>query len=257
MKKIFYSLIILLVFSNSIIAQEDENPIRELSKRLYENEMLANRFLRDFSLAKSKVFKAKIMKDFDQSLARFDDNISYVSMHLPEDKNVRNKFMKLQGQWNIFRMAILDISRNNYKKLVNSTLMMEKECKTMREDILKKHPKYSDNKKVFKYIDYVVDNSKKVDLIITNYILKNQLGFPEIDNAIKVDFSAVKKNLKKLSKDKQLQQKSNLKDLYNSLEMIENTFNKKDSPKLLYSNTKYFSKKNYLLFYDLIQQLQN
>ena len=258
MKKALFSFAILIVFSFASFAQEDENPIGELSKRLYENEMLANHFLRDFVLAKSQVFKSKVMVDFDKSLARFDDNISYISMHLPKDKKIRDKYMSLQGQWNVYRMAIIDLSRDNYKKFVNSTLMMEKECRSMREDILSKHPKYGDNKKVFKYIDYVVDNTKKIDEVIINYVLKNQLNFPEIDKAIKIDFSHIRKNLKKLSKDKNLQGKTNLTDLNNSLNMVENIYkNKNDSPKLLYSNTKYFSKKSYLLFYELISQLKN
>ena len=258
MKKALFSFALLILFTSVTFAQEDENPIGELSKRLYENEMLANHFLRDFVLAKSQVFKSKVMVDFDKSLARFDDNIGYISMHLPKDKKIRDKYMSLQGQWNVYRMAIIDLSRNNYKKFVNSTLMMEKECKTMREDILSKNPKYSDNKKVFKYIDYVVDNTKRNDEIIINYILKNQLNFPEIDKALKIDFSHIRKNIKKLSKDKSLQQKGIINDLINSLSMIENIYNNKnDSPKLLYTNTKYFSKKSYLLFYELIRQLKN
>ena len=258
MKKRFFSFALLILFSSVAFAQEDENPIGELSKRLYENEMLANRFLKNFVLAKSQVFKTKIMSDFDKSLALFDDNISYISMHLPDDNKIRDKFMSLQGQWNVFRMAIIDLEQKNYKTIVNSTLMLESECKSMREELLSKHPKYDDNKKIFKYIDYVVENTKRIDGVVINYVFKNQLNFPAIEKAITVNFSAIEKNLSKLAKYKNLQDKRNVTDLANSLKMIENIYNNQnDRPKLLYSNTKYFSKKSYILFYELINQIQN
>ena len=258
MKKVFFSFALLILFSSTAFAQEDENPIGELSKRLYENEMLANRFLKNFVLAKTQVFKSKIMSDFDKSLALFDDNIAYISMHIPDDNKIRDKFMSLQSQWNVYRMAIIDLEQKNYKKIVNSTLMMRTECTAMREELLSKHPKYDDNKKVFKFIDYVVENNKRIDEVVISYIFKNQLNFPEIDKAISIDFSAIEKNIGKLTKYKKLQDKRSLTDLSNSLKMIENIYNNQnDRPKLLYSNTKYFSKKSYLLFYELINQIQN
>ncbi len=258
MKKLFFSIVLLMMFSSPVMAQEDENPIGELAKRLYENEMLANRFLKNFVLAKSQVFKAKIMKDLDKSLALFDDNIAYISMHLPDDNKVRDDFMKLQEQWNIYRLAIIDLDLKNYKKIVNSTLLLGTECQKMRETLLSEHPKYDDNKKVFKYIDYIVENIKDIDGIVINYVFKNQLHFSEIEKALKIDFSTVKKNLAKLAKYKKIQEKRSIKDMGNSLVMIENVYNNQnDRPKLLYSNTKYFSRKSYLLFYELIGQLQN
>ena len=257
MKKTLFSFILLILFSSNVLAQEGGNPIRELSWRLYENEMLANRFLKNFALAKSKVFKSKIMRDFDKSLAVFDDNISYISMHLPNDNRIREKFMRLQGQWNIYRMAIIDLSLKNYKKIVNSTLMLEIECKSMREELLSKHPKYKENKKVFKYINYVVENSKRIDDIVINYLFKNKLGFPVIDKAIKVDFSVINKNLKKLLKHYK-HDISLINDMKSSLNMVEKIYNtQNDRPKLLYSDTKYFSKKNYMLFKELIEQIKN
>jgi len=229
-------------------AQIDDNPVRELAKRLTQNEMLSQRFFRDFVFIKTNNFKKKALTDMDKSLARFADNMNYIAAHLPEDNNeLKEDFNKLNNFWNVYRIVITDYDNNRYKILIRKTKRFEELVHKLSMDMIETHKDYSKHKKAINTAFLDADNIKAIDKTAATYILKNNLKIPESD-LFSIDFDAIEKRLKKIGKYKPVipQTQEYIEDLYNTLETIKKTYQKEDyNPKLMFSFVSGFSKKSY------------
>jgi len=256
MKKII--LISLLVLANLVsYAQADDNPIKELSQRLLQNEMLSQRFFRDYVFIKTNNFKKKALLDMDKSLARFDDNMNYFSSHLPQDPDVREDYEKLQGFWNVYRLRITDYDKNQYGKLIAYTKKFDELMNRFLSDMIEEHKDYSRHKKTINIAILDAENIKAIDNTASTYILKNFLEMSE-DDLFSIDFDEIKKRLKKIGKFKPVAQQTHeyITDLYQTLNAIEKNYYKEDyNPKMMFSFVSAFSKKSYKILDIIINQI--
>jgi len=259
MKKILFLLIILYSYSN-LNAQLNNNPFDKLSQSLFENEMLSNRFLRNFTLIKTNSYKKRALRDMDQSLAKFDDNLSYIILHLPDNHNVKEDFMKLQNLWNVYRIQVTDYDKNNYKSLIRKTLKLDQLTNSLKIKILDLQNANSINSNTIKTINYMIENAKKTDQLLTMYVLQGGLKFTDASSYYDVDFSDLYKKIKKISKYKYKTTDTNeiLIDLNNSIKMMESLIAKKGyNPKMLFSDVNNYSKKSFLLFKKFMNTIKN
>ncbi len=252
MKKLYISLLVLLfgLSAQNIQAQISENPLDILVEKLYQNELLSNRFLRNFAFIKTNTFKKKSMIDMDKSVAKFDDNLSYIILHLPYDRKVKEDFLKLQNFWNIYRLDITDYESERYHSLISKTRKLEKLIVELNKTILDKHPAYSHNKKSIYMASLAVDNVKNVDKAAAVYVFKNGLHYPQITNELEINTGELKKNLKKISKFKALKGTADslLFDLSSTADAINDLLNKgKYNPKMMYAYTNTYSKMTFKL----------
>jgi len=155
MKKIIFTLLLLLSITHGH-SQINNNPFDHLSKSLFENELLSNRFLRNFTLIKTNTYKKRALIDMDQSLAMFDDNLSYIILHLPESGDVQENFMKLQNLWNLYRIYVTSYEKSNYAALIKKTKKLEELISDLRKEILENHDRYSQNSSAIKSIVLMV-----------------------------------------------------------------------------------------------------
>jgi len=230
-------------------AQINENPINELSKNLAQNEMLSKRFYRNYLFVKSNIFKDKTIKDTDRSIALFDENLSSLSLFLPENKKVEDNYLKLHNFWNIYRLKVTDYEKTNYGNLARQTHKLTKLYGDFKTSLIKLHPEYGDYKKTLSKINRIVENESLLENVAINYLLTRGLNQPDAANYYPVDLGTVKKNLKKLAKDKKLdpQLKSTLKDMIEITRNIESLLERKSyHPKLMYSYIKNISNKSFL-----------
>jgi len=258
-KQLFFFLFIYFSLFSNGIAQVDDNPIGTLSEKLLQNELLSNRFLRNAVFIKTNTFKKKALADMDKSLAKFDDNLSYVILHLPYAREIKDDYLKLQNMWNVYRLKVTDYENPNYKSLVVKTRKLTDQLRLLNKSILKKHKAYSKNKKVFEETQYVLENGIMADNIATAYVLKNGLNFPDAYGYFDIDFGQMKKNLKKLGKYEPVkkQDKDILVDLNTSIEAFESMMNKSSyNPKMMYSTVNSFSKKSFKLLNNILQNLK-
>ncbi len=240
-------------------AQISDNPIGVLSEKLLQNEMISNRFIRDFSFMKINTFKKKTMADMDKSVALFDNNLSYIVLHLPNNNKVKQDFVKLQNFWNIYRLKITDFQSENYRSLITGTNKLRKYMQQLTNDIFDKHPEYSGYKKAIELARLATSNSKKIDAIATVYVLKNALNVSDANNYFDMDMTGFKKNLKKIGKLKGLDTKALeiIEDLKVTLESVKILLQKeKFNPKMMYAYNSTFGKKNYKLFIYIIQTIK-
>ena len=254
------TLILLIVYNiPSLSAQISDNPINILSEKLLQNELMANRFIKNFVFIKSNTFRKKTMADMDKSIALFDNNLSYVILHLPDNKKVKEDFMKLQNFWNIYRINVTDFTKENYKSLMAKTFKLRKYIRDLNKNVFERHPQYSKNKKAIELAKLAVENSKKIDGIATAYILKNVLKVNNSDVYFDLDMASVNKNLKKIGKYKQLNTKAKdiIADLKNTAKSIYMLLHKeKVNPKMIYAYDSSFGKKNFKLFKYIIQTIE-
>ncbi len=257
--KQFISLIIILftvITTLPSIAQVSDNPFDVLGKKLLQNELLSNHFIRDFVFIKTNTFKKKSMIDMDKSIALFDDNLSYIVLHLPDNNKVKEDFLRLQNFWDIYRIKITDFDNNNYQSILVKTYKIRKFIHQLTNDIFDKHPEYSDYKKSFELAKLAVENSKKIDAIATVYMFKKGLNFSDVENYFDVDLTGIKKNLKKIGKLKGLDTRAKdiIEDLKITLESIKILLQKeKFNPKMMYAYNITFNKKNFKLFNYILQ----
>ncbi len=259
MKKIIFILFLLSTISIGY-SQVGNNPFDRLTKSLFENELLSNRFLRNFVLIKTNTYKKRALIDMDQSLAKFDDNLSYIILHLPKDKNIEDDFMKLQNLWNVYRIHISDYQKTNYASLVHKTKKLEELLTNLRSNILEEHKRYKLNSNTIKPIVLMVDNAKKIDKLLTYYILTNGLKSQKTPLYSTIDFGDLYKNLKKVSKYKYKTKDANeiITDLNNSLKMMKSLIDKIGyKPKMLFSDVNNYSKKTFLLFTRFMSTIKN
>ena len=245
-------------YTSSTVAQISENPIDILTEKLLQNELIVNRFMRDFVFIKTNTFKKKAMADMDKSIALFDDNLSYIILHLPQSNKIKNNFLKLQNFWNIYRLNVNDFESDNYQSLLKKTRKLRKYIKELNKDIFDKHPDYSKNKKAIELARLAAANGKKIDAIATVYVLKYGLDFPEAVNFFDVDMTGYKKNLKKIRKFKTLPPKTKelVEDLKITLESIKILLQKeKYNPKMMFAYNSSFGKKNFKIFNNIIQTI--
>ncbi len=261
MKKIYVLILVILLSFNNFKshAQISDNPVSVLTQKIYENEMLSYRFLRNFVFIKTNTFKKKTMIDMDRSLAKFDDNLSYIILHLPYNIKVKEDFLKLQNLWNIYRLNITDYEKENYKSLIYKTRKLEKYLKELNKDILDKHPGYSPNSKNIDIAHLIVENGKTIDKIAAAYILKLGLNFPEAFNYFEIDEGDLNKNLKKIGKYKPIAKevKDLLVDLKSTQESVFQLVKKeKYNPKMMYAYDNAYTKKAFKVLTIIIKNIK-
>ena len=261
MKQLYILIFTLFIGLNvsPVNAQISDNPLNVLSEKLLQNELLSNRFLRNFVFIKTNTFKKKSMADMDKSIALFDDNLSYIILPLPYDIKIKNDFLKLQNFWNIYRINITDFEKDNYKSLVIKTQRLGKYIKQLNKDIFNKHPEYAKYKKRIEIAELAVYNGKKTDEIAYAYVLKNALNFTET-GYFDIDLSTMKKNLKKIGKFKHLDSKAKtlIPDLKTTLESISRLLEKeKFNPKMMYAYDYSYTNKTFKLLKNLFNQPNN
>ena len=250
--------IFVLVFTTAGRAQLNDDPFDELSKRMLQNEMLTQRLLRNFVFIKTNTFKAKALKDMDKSLARFDDNMEYFAMHLPEDNDdVEKDFDKLNNFWSLYRLSITDYEKNNYDKLIRKTERFAELMDKFFNAFLPSHDEYHLYKKTVNIALLDVQNIRDVDKIATSYILQN--SDDNYKEELNFDFNTINKNLKKIAKYKKTAAltREYVDDLFNSLKMIKATYNQETyNPKMMFSNVAGFSKKSYKILDILLNTIK-
>jgi len=259
MKKILLLILFVWVLLPiNVNAQIDDNPIDKMAKALYQNEMLSYRFLRDFSFIKTNTFKQKALIDMDKSLAKFDENLSYIVINLPEDKDVKEDFVKLQNYWNRYRISITNYKQKNYEVLLKKTAQIKNLIAKLTEDLLLKMRTYDQNKKTLSYLKRLTVNQKDADKLAISYMFYKGLKLGDKDNFYDIDLSDSHKKLKKIAKKNKNISVSILADLHANITMINGIFNREGyHPKMFYANLNNYSRKNYQLFKALIQQLKN
>jgi len=256
MKKLLLLIFTISLLSHKAHSQVDENPIEKIAYKVLQNEMFSNRFLKNFVFIKTNFFKKKALSDMDKSIAKFDDNLSFIILHLPYDKEVKEAYIKLQNYWNIYRIALTNYENENYESLIIKTKKFNKLLANLSKSVIHKHHQYEKKKKLFEKIPYLVNSVKMVDNFAIAYVLKNSLELENAYNYFDLSFSDGKKYLKKLGKDKA---KGNIyisiiSDLNMSLDGIKNIFEKNSySPKMMYSESNNFSK----LAFKLLDHLFN
>ncbi len=257
MKQIYLLIFTIFIGINysPVNAQISDNPLDVLSEKLLQNELLTNRFLRNFIFIKTNTFKKKSMADMDKSIALFDDNLSYIILHLPYDIKIKNDFLKLQNFWNIYRVNITDFEKDNYRSLVVKTQRLGKYIKQLNKDIFNKHPEYSKFKKRIEIGQLAVHNGKKTDEIAIAYVLKYAINFSEL-SFFNIDIGNMRKNLKRIGKFKHLNPKAKalIPDLKTTLESIDRLLEKeKFNPKMMYAYDYSYTNKTFKLLKYLIQ----
>ncbi len=261
MKKQYILMLVLFMglYTQNINAQISDNPIDVLVEKLYQNELLSNRFLRNFAFIKTNTFKKKTMLDMDKSLAKFDDNLSYIILHLPYDRKVKEDFLKLQNFWNIYRLNVTDYESERYHSLILKTRKLEMLIKQLNKAILDKHPAYSRNKKQIYLASLAVDNAKNIDKLAAAYVFKNGLNYPQVYDELEINTSDLKKNLKKIGKYEALKGKADslLFDLKSTINAINDLINKGQyKPKMMYAYTNAYTKITFKLL-DIILKTIN
>jgi hypothetical protein len=247
-KNIFFLTILWSMMFYHTNAQINENPINELAEKLAQNDMLTKRFFRNYLFVKSNIFTDKTIKDTDRAIALFDENLSALSLFLPDSKKVEENYLKLHNYWNIYRLKVTDYEKKNYLGLANSTHKFVKLNEDFQSSLIKLHPQYSSYKKTLGKINRITENENLIENIAINYLLKRGLNQPSAAQHYGVDLGSIKSNLKKLGKDKNLDPE--LKALVT--DMVEITKNidallSRDSyhPKLMYSYVKNISNKSF------------
>ena len=247
-KRIIIPVAILLFIMHSK-AQVNDNPIGELSKRLMQNEMMSQRFFRNFVFIKTNTFKKKALADMDKSLARFDDNMEYFAMHLPADNTeIKEDFDKLNYFWSLYRLSITDYENSDYEKLIRKTKKFGKLMNEFITDMLQAHEDYGKNKKALNIALLDAQNIKDIDNIAASYVLKNAVDAYRDEKVFEVDFDGIAKRLKKIGKFKKTAAltREYVADLHNLLNMIKSTYYKNTyNPRMMFSNISGFSKKSY------------
>ncbi len=258
MKKILLLILLALVSFPQVNAQIDDNPIDKMAKALYGNDMLTYRYLRNFGFIKTNSFKQKALIDMDKSLAKFDDNLSYIVLHLPEDKDVKEDFLKLQNFWNRYRISITNYDQKNYEVLLNKTEQFRKLIKKLSEDLMPKMRTYDQNKKILGYLKKLTNNQKDIDKLGISYMFHKGLTLGNKENFYDINLSDSHKRLKKIAKKNKNVSVSILADLHANIKMIAGIFNRKGyHPKMFYANLNNYTRKNHKLFIELIGQLKN
>lgn len=240
-------------------AQINDNPINLLSEKILQNELLTNRFLRDFVFIKTNIFKKKILVDMDKSLAKFDDNLSYLILHLPQNSETKEDFIKLKNLWNIYRITITNYDKKNYKNLILKTRKLNKLFIKLKKDILSAHKDYDANKKLLELAGYAVENEKMMSGLATAYVLKGGLDMPEAFDYFEKDFGLMQKHLKKIGKNKALQASTAdlITDLKNDLKSVQALLEKENyNPKIMFSNVNSYSKKSFKLLSIILQNIK-
>jgi len=257
MKNRIFMGILLLLYGTSMSAQQDRVKFGTLLKGLFENEMLSQRFYKDFLLVKANINKTKAMSDLDKSMARFDDNLSYVASYVTSHKEIENDFTELQNYWNLLRMSMLDFDDDSYELQVSKLKNLDKLSINLLEKILKKDDLADTNSDQIKMMKLVTKNIRQADKILITYLLEKKFK-QDLSDKFDVDLSGVKKNIKKISKYNNHQFGKITKDLSNNVLTIESLLdNELYHPKILMSNLIIFSKKNYQIFSNLIGSLKN
>ncbi len=256
MKNRLIASFILLFLSTSMIAQQDKVKFNILAKSLFENEMLTYRFYKDYLLIKANINKKKAFADLDKSMARFDDNLSNVSAYLIK-KGYEIDLQELQNYWNLHRMTLLDFEDGNYNLQVSKLQNLDKLMTKLIDKVIKNVDLFDENDDIIKILKMTTQNIRQSDKIIIKYLLDKKFH-QKVSEEIDVDLSRVKKNLKKIAKYNKHQFSSKIEDLVlniNSVETLlaDDTFH----PKVIMSNISIFSRKNYLIFLNLINSLKN
>lgn len=247
-KYLFFVIVFLSFFSYKLSAQINENPVNELVQNLAQNEMLTKRFYRNYLFVKSNVFKEKTIKDTDRSIALFDENLTALSLYLPDSKKVEDNYLKLHNYWNVYRLKVTDYENENYGMLARNTDKFVKLYEDFKTSLLKSHPDYSSYKKTLSKVNKIVENENLLENAAIDYLLKRGLNQPEAAQFFSVDMGTVKSNLKKLAKDKKLdpELKTTVIDMMEITKNIESLLSRESyHPKLMYSYIKNISNKSF------------
>jgi len=251
--KQFYVLLFMIILGfnyHTSTAQITDNPIDKLVEKIYQNDLLSTRFLRNFAFIKTNTFKKKAMLDMDKSIAMFDNNLSYIILHLPDNNKVKDDFLKLQNFWNIYRLDVTNYESEKYKSLSNKTIKFQQLINQLKKDVINKHNSYSRNKKAITIIDLAVKNNNNIDKLIISNLFKSGLNQPEVIKPMNFTSNDLKRNLKKIKKNKALKGKADdlILDLNNSVDAINSLLEKdKYKPKTMHAYVNFYSKKTFKL----------
>jgi len=253
MKKQILLLVVFITFtSKTIQAQIEEHPINQVVKQMAENEMFSVRFLRNFLFIKNNIFKQKVIKDMDLSIAKFDDNLNQLTLLLPKDKKLEEKYLKLQNFWNIYRLKITDYEEKNIESIIAKTLQLNKLLSDFQDELIDKIPGYDDYRKQYKNIKKISEYEREIEKIAIVYVLSNGMKLEKIANKhFDTNLGSVKNHLRKLLKNKKIPKelKENYySDMSETVKNIEVLLNRKAyQPKLMFSYLQTFSNKSFKL----------
>ncbi len=254
MKKIII-LVIWIAFTGQIKAQNVINPIKNLVKSTYENNMFSYRFFSDYALIKNEIYEKKIMSDIDNTLSRFDNNLSYMTNFVSKDKNSQKHYMNLQLFWNDYRILILDPDNVDYKTMSEKTNEFKKLNEELSNSIIEKNKLDSSLKEQISALNILVNLTNSIDQLLINYLYNNQ--YPEKDKLYKTDTKSISKQINKLAKTRYgRENKLIINDLNETLSLIESLYSSKNNSKQMYSNTNYFSKKSFILMNRILSTIK-
>jgi len=239
-------LLILIVFTRQASAQNVINPVHNLIKSTYENNMFSYRLFRDYTLIKSEIYENKIMADIDNTLSRFDNNLSYMTHFVTDNKNTQKHYMNLQLFWNNYRILILDLDNVGVEQFFNQTEQFSKLNEELAASIIEKRKLNSTYKDEINTLNVLVTLTNDIDKLLINYLYENELSKKE--QPYKIDIKSINKHINKLSKTKygKINQPV-INDLRDNLSIIESLYPVKNNSKQMYSNINYFTKKIFIL----------
>jgi len=245
----------LVALTGTLKAQNVINPVRNLIKSTYENNMFSYRLFRDFTLIKSEIYENKIMADVDNTLSRFDNNLSYMTHFISDEKDTQKHYMNLQLFWNNYRILILDSDNVNVQEFFDQTEQFSKLNEELTASIIDKRKLNSTYKNEINTLNILVTLTNDIDKLLINYLYKNELHIK--DQPYKVDTKSIYKQVSKLSKTKY--GKSNLSiinDLKDNLSIVESLYPVQNNSKQMYSNVNYFTKKVFILMNRILSTIK-
>ena len=250
-----YILILLLTFSFGFSAHSQDviNPINKLIRSSYENKMFSYRLLTDFVLVKNNIYQNKLIKDIDNTLARYDENLLYMAKFTEKNKDSKKKFISLQLFWNDYRILFIDFENSDLNKLIKYTDNFAKYNEELTLSVLENANVTGKYKKQLETLDLLATLNNQINQLLINYLLKKTVKH----QIYGVDIKSIQKNLKKLSKT--ITGKNNLdiiNDLYNTISIIESLYAKENNSKQMYSNVKYFTQKNFILMKKILSSIK-
>ena len=236
----------------SINAQNVINPVRQLIKATYENKMFSHRLLMDYILIKNNIYQTKVMSDIDNTLARYDENLLYIAQFSQKDNDIHKKMVGLQLFWNEYRMLFIDFEHANLNDLIKRTHVFYRYNNELADLIIKNRHLNDKYPKQLNVLDILADLNNQINQLLINYFLKDIARKP----IYKVKIKDIRKNIQKLQKTSVGKQNLGvIEDLYNTLSIIETLYATENNSKQMYSNMKYFIKKNFILMKKVLMSI--
>ncbi len=250
MKKIII-IFFITITSWTMSAQNVINPVRQFIKSTYENKMFSHRLLMDFVLIKNNVYPAKVMRDIDNTLARYDENLLYIAQFTKDNKNTHNKLVKLQLFWSDYRMLFIDYDNANLNELIKQTHIFYR-LNNELEDLIKSNYLKKKYVKQVEELSVLANLNNQINQLLINYYLK-EIAHKQI---YKVKLKDIRKNIKKIQKMPVGKQNLGIiDDLFSTISIIETLNTTDNNSKQMYSNVSYFIKKNFILMKKVLSEI--